>query len=369
MYSFSVEVGNVAAENLGDNRPAVYQEDGAWIFRASSIGSCATKLALIASGEVEVHSAKTLNAFRLGHEHEEIVKDRLTRAGVVYMMDQLALDISIIDQPTDTRPKVFVRGHIDGTIKDCPALPKFGLNEPVPGLALLEVKSMYGPGFDNFLATGLKDYPGYETQVKLYAFYLSKWLGKDVPVIFAAQCKEDLRLNIQVFRFTQDELLDCLLSVQKKALLVISTLKSIQSGIRPKCIDHYDQKFSCPFEEYHAEDPERVTVREIEPESKDGQWLKSALDRNAELGIEIANSIEEQKRLKKLIEQAHKKENADKLKCGEYTIRFQKNAPSIDREGLRRDYPEIARLEEQYKNDAGSHMRIDKSKSKSKEKN
>jgi hypothetical protein len=337
---------------MSDNRPAVYFEDGRWIFRASSIGSCPVKLAAIALGRIEEHSHRTLKAFELGHEHELIVKDRLAREGARPICDQLEVSIPLKNGCT-------VRGHIDGILLGIPSIPKFGLENVVLGPCLLEVKSMYGPSYDLFLSSGLDEFKNYRDQVDLYTHYLNGYMsysetGSGIKIAMACQCKEDLRLNIQIF----DHDPSVVGRITEKTSLVMELINKSKNGEKLVCFESSKQKFPCLFEDLHEEDKNENKILELDEASDQGQQIINLLDRNRQLGTEIGNLCEEQKRIKSALEQFHKNSEHEKVRCGRYTIRTQNSPPAIDRTALKRDYPEIAKLEEQYKTQ-GTHMRID----------
>lgn len=344
---------------MSDNRPAVYFEDGSWIFRASAIGSCPVKLAAIALGRVEEHSQRTLKAFELGHEHELIVKDRLAREGVRVICDQLEANIPLGNGAV-------IRGHIDGVLPGLVSIPKFGFEGTIVGTCLLEVKSMYGPSYDLFLSSGLDGFQVYRDQVDLYSYFLQKIFYKygveqNIKIVMACQCKEDLRLNIQVFE-PDFSVVD---RMKDKTSRIIELINKSRNGEKLVCFDADKQKFPCLFEDLHEEDEKDCQILSIDESSQEGAELVKILERNRELGTQIGNLCDEQKRLKAAIEQLHKKSGAQKVKCGGYTIRQQNSPPAIDRTAMRRDYPEIAKIEEQYKSQ-GTHVRIDYKEQKSK---
>lgn len=97
---------------MGDDRPAVYEEDGAWIYRASSLGNCPKELTAIRCGFTPApFPAHFDKIFADGHRGEDVIIAELERRGHVITRQQEEVNLEVL-------PGVFIRGHIDGVMDD-----------------------------------------------------------------------------------------------------------------------------------------------------------------------------------------------------------------------------------------------------------
>lgn len=313
-------------------RPAMHYDHtlSKWVIRASALGSCPTKLALIATGRTEEFSPAVLRAFAAGHEHEEIVKDRLRRRG--YVIDREQDDISL-----DLGAAV-IKGHWDGRIQGGPESESFSES-------VLEVKSMREESYMEWLAYGFDAFPTYAAQVSFYSYATGIQ-----QIVFATQCKSDLSLHLEHFVEPPVPLGDLLFRVYR-TLQIVAEIE--ETGSHPPCTEHTKQKFPCPFEDAHDLTPEPVVELEDDPDGAISHTAQAYLD----LSRQIKDLEERQKSLRGALEDRLNATGCRKARCGKYS--FQRiYTTSRDYGALLRDNPEIAKMLQSYER-TNSYVRID----------
>lgn len=330
-------------------RPAVYwcHESQKWIFRAFAIGSCPLKLALIATGGREEFSEASRAAFKAGHEHERIVKDRLRARGFVIDDEQreIELDLGI----------ALIRGHWDGRIALNPLLKPveddyLTHNLESSGLApgtpcVLEVKSMREEDYMRFLSQGLEAFPAYSRQISLYSGVTG------LPILYAVQCKSDLSLFLRYYPGPIVDFGDLMSRVSR----VLGYIASIEGGESPLCVDFQAEKFRCSFEDRHdtaLATADAIDLKDAAPE------LETEADRYISLGKQIKALEAERDAAKRKLREAIDATDASKMRAGKFSWQLVASK-STDYGGMIRDNPHLAAMIPAYERENGHWLRVD----------
>ena len=174
-----------------DNRPMVYGEEGKFVYRASSCGSCIKALIAARMGmEPEARSDALERIAEEGNLHEGAVIAYLTNNGFLIEDRQNELEIAL--------PSAVIRGHCDGTATNNSGETLYDyLNRPIEQgrKFLLEIKSMGRSVFDRFLDKGIDDdsFYRYAVQISLY-MYKTK-----LPGMLVAKCRDDGRTVVVLY--------------------------------------------------------------------------------------------------------------------------------------------------------------------------
>jgi hypothetical protein len=167
---------------VSDSRPIVYTEtdpDGEWvIYRASSIGKPTRCLAAAREGAEALPAPQYLiDAAEAGNRYEGIVKERLRAEGwTIPESEEQDIAELVLRDPTPAAPGIKVRGHLDGWTA---ISPEDGVD------TMLEVKSMSGRVFEEWVAHQFPRFPEYAAQLTCYMMATGK------PATYAVVCRDD----------------------------------------------------------------------------------------------------------------------------------------------------------------------------------
>lgn len=93
---------------MSDDRPSVYEENGKWIYRASSFGNCIKELVAIRCGiKPAPWPALFKQKFADGHRGEDTIISMMEARGFTVTRRQEEINWEIL-------PGIVIRGHIDG---------------------------------------------------------------------------------------------------------------------------------------------------------------------------------------------------------------------------------------------------------------
>ena len=195
--------GAVVATNTGDDRPAVYIEDGVYVFRASSLKTEDCQLIRTLQGETpNAHSANTLAAFAAGHEWEPKIIERYEgMRDAKFTEDQKEVVLQVTSN-------IIVRGHIDGIIVDDDGTQTLG-----------EVKCLAPTTMDSIRRAGTVGGAfGYDIQLSIYMHALGlpgEWVvgvkgwvdskGQPVPWKDRSQFPDGEQVLTEIHTETVDE--------------------------------------------------------------------------------------------------------------------------------------------------------------------
>ena len=195
--------GAVAATNTGDDRPAVYIEDGTYVFRASSLKTEDCQLIRTLQGETpNAHSANTLAAFAAGHEWEPKIIERYEgMRDAKFTEDQKEVVLQVASN-------IIVRGHIDGIIVEDDGTQTLG-----------EVKCLAPTTMDSIRRAGTVGGAfGYDIQLSIYMHALGlpgEWVvgvkgwvdskGQPVPWKDRSQFPDGEQVLTEIHTETVDE--------------------------------------------------------------------------------------------------------------------------------------------------------------------
>ena len=319
-----------ASDTEAHQKPAIYQEGDQWVIRGSSLGMCPLRVAQRGIGRVEEVHDRVRMAWRLGHEHEQIVKSRLRARGYVIEGEQNTIELAV-------GPKTILRGHTDAD--RC-------LLE-VPGLGqvdcVLEVKSMNEHHYETWLARGIEGFPNYAKQISFYSLALDK------PILYAVQCKDDLRLPL---RFYADP--PCSkVELQTDVLRIMGMITQLRAGVRLTCDQHQEETFSCPFDDLHVDPPDRVCVKIDDPD------LEARAGRYRELGEQISGLKKEQDEIRRQLGHMLDLAGHPKVKAGVLTVQWCPGREKTCWGEFLRDHPEMAQRLLQYKAVGDPYLRVD----------
>lgn len=156
-----------------DDRPVAYLDAGRPVYRASACGGCLR--ALVASrlgfSPVEVPEFMSRAAVE-GSRHEPWVVEDLGAQGWVVDGRQEEVEIE--------SAAFAIRGHIDGTAA------KDGTNH------LLEIKTMSGRRYADYLRHGVGHFPRYAAQIAVYHE------AKKLPILYAVKNRDSGALDLRV---------------------------------------------------------------------------------------------------------------------------------------------------------------------------
>ncbi len=319
-----------ASDTEAHQKPAIYQEGDQWVIRGSSLGMCPLRVAQRGIGRVEEVHDRVRMAWRLGHEHETIVKGRLRARGYVIEGEQNTIELKV-------GPNTILRGHTDAD--RC-------LLE-VPGLGqvdcVLEVKSMNPHHYETWLARGVEGFPHYAKQISFYSLALGK------PILYAVQCKEDLRLSLQFYADPPCSMVE----LQTDVLRIMGMITQLRAGARLTCDQHEEETFACPFDDLHVDPPARVCGKVDDPE------MEARAHRYRELGEQISWLKKEQDEIKRQLGHMVDLSGFSKVKAGVLTVQWCAGRETTCWGEFLRDHPEMAQRLLQYKAVGSPYLRVD----------
>lgn len=202
-------------ENIGDNRPPIYDDGEIRVVRASSVGGCLRSLAAWGQGvdgNQENVPVAMRRAWAEGHRNEPIilnllrtrelgVKDRMGQETFEEWRPLDAYDVEMQGYATfeDTgqakgqgrvvvpfhslTPKVEIRAALDGVSRVFKSKVGKGLDKGT--VAVVEAKAFSEATFQKWWKHGLEPFPYYQWQVSVQAH------GTGLPVLFVVGVKDD----------------------------------------------------------------------------------------------------------------------------------------------------------------------------------
>lgn len=217
---------------MGDDRAAVYEEDGKVYYRASSLGGCLTMLAAARQQlEAQPPSGKQLEIYEAGNDAEDWVLGNHLMIG--NLQEEVVLSVT---------KRISVVGHIDGEYVDGDYPAK---------LPIVEIKSQSPDLFDVWT-------PDYWTEDELwkkYAWQVSAYMlakGKQLEMIRVRREEPLIFQSVQTIEkpfHTLDEIRNRILTVEALAA------DSITPCTTPN--------FFCPYPYLHPQ-PEPIEDTEME---------------------------------------------------------------------------------------------------------
>jgi len=160
---------------MSDNRPNVYEDDGMWVYRASSLGNCVKALTAARLGyEAFPHPDWLLKKFDEGNAAEPILIDRFLSyyPNVDWYMldpnDEASYGAYPHVKYMNTHDGQFtcqipvgatavIRGHMDGIAAN-----------GTGGRVVIECKAFAASYWDKYMSKGIEAFPYYATQLSLY---------------------------------------------------------------------------------------------------------------------------------------------------------------------------------------------------------
>lgn len=226
-----------------DNRPNVYYDpkasngDGAWVYRASSLGMCVRALAGIGQDYKDARNAETQamldRTAKEGQRHEAHVLEDLTETGWRIVEQQTLVEIPVL-------PGVIIRGHTDGIITKGAS----GKHR------LLEVKSMSTKVFQRWQAEGFAAFDKYAYQISAYMH------ATNLDVVYVVKRREDGLVDLKHLKADQPPVKWGAV-VRKVALAE----KHRKAGSLPACDAGASEKYMCPL--WYLHDEEDTTANEV----------------------------------------------------------------------------------------------------------
>lgn len=332
-----IQTDEKTSEEL-DKKP-VYIENGGFVIRASTLGSCPLRLAHIFNGRSEEHSPQLLEAFRMGHVFEGFIIAKLQVAhGLTFFRNQETVEYDC----NGFLAPCIIRGHIDGMISPGSKAESISdilihKSEPIPFNTLdgmvAEFKSASDSSFKEFCSKGIADYPGYQKQFATYIQVLSHtggvifFINKKTQEI-AAQYISPLTASLQMEK------------IREQANKTIEAIVNLKSSKPQKCSDFRGLKFSCPFADLH-EDEEEEEVENSE--------LFKAFEKRDRLKKEIGDLEEQVADLQRIIDGFRDKTENGKIRCGDYHSYMNPGKKSTDYIKIRTLLPQLKQMEDEYK--------------------
>lgn len=240
-----------------DSRPIAYLDAGRPVYRASACGGCLRSLVASRLGFTPVEAPEFMSRAAVeGSRHEPWVIEDLRNLG--WEVDSRQEEVEV------EAPAFVIRGHIDGTAA------KVGERR------VLEVKTMSGRRYSDYLRHGLAKFPRYSAQVAVYHH------AKGLPILYAVKNRDSGALDVRALPEPPVEFEE----VRRRLLLAEVHARK---GALPSC-DYEPKSFErriCPFsylcdggdskEEAAVEgrvlDWDRLSLRE---------WAKRYLDAKAQ---------------------------------------------------------------------------------------
>jgi hypothetical protein len=165
---------------MADDRPIVYEENGVWVYRASSVGVSIRELVAARLGYPPLPPPEYLRkAAAAGNRYESIVKSRLGERGWIIDSEQPTIEIPI---EGGTGP-LLIRGHLDGDRVQVNGYP----------LAMLEVKSMSARVWERWHVEGFAGFGTYAAQIAAYMH----GTGRPAWYVVVNRDDDDVELDIQ----------------------------------------------------------------------------------------------------------------------------------------------------------------------------
>ncbi|MFQ5524238.1 MAG: hypothetical protein ACE5F5_11805 [Acidimicrobiia bacterium] len=132
------------------DRPAIYQSEGVWYYRASALGGCINELVFLAKGEQPAEKSDYIQqVLQAGQDWEGPVRERLASdAGYEITPGEPAI--------LEVAPGHVVVGNTDGKAID---------GDEVLGV---EIKTLGEESFGDFCRSGLDKFPEYQWQLSCY---------------------------------------------------------------------------------------------------------------------------------------------------------------------------------------------------------
>jgi len=198
---------------MGDDRPSVYEENGVWVYRASAAGRCERELWAYRTGMTPTaHPDWLEKAFQEGHDNEDAILDAV---GEITMQQHL------IEIPVGKG--VMFRGAIDGYQESSKKL--------VDAKAFAE--STY---YTKWLKTGIRGFPSYVAQMRLYGAGLELQGLELNGLIMAIGIKNDdgVVQKVKQFKYLFDDVPLTLRDLKWKVMRIEVAARNNQM---PSCVE------------------------------------------------------------------------------------------------------------------------------------
>jgi hypothetical protein len=325
---------------MGDNRPNVYEDNGVWVYRASSLGNCVKALTAARLGyEAFPHPDWLLKKFEEGNTAEPILIDRFLsyHPGKWWMLDpnnpQAYEDYPYVkhvnvhdDQFTCQIPvglTAVIRGHMDGIATNHD-------NE----LFVVECKAFAASYWDKYMKQGIEAFPYYATQLSLYMH------ATGLPGMFVMGHKNaDGIMNddceVHVDRFDTPPI--SLGAIKTRVAKIENIAKT---GELPMCDQN---QYPCQYVYLHDDQPEEEDVLELQDRD---------LDRFADM-YEKACAMEKEAKQMKDVAKAGIQATFDilgrkggKVRTADYNIQdyvSERDARTVEYKASTVRYPKISR--------------------------
>jgi hypothetical protein len=246
---------------MSDNRPNVYEDDGMWVYRASSLGNCVKALVAARLGyEAFPHPDWLLKKFEEGNRAEPQLIERFTRYDdnmLWWMLDpndteaygaypHVRFENTHDDQFTCQIPvgaTAVIRGHMDG------------IAESAAGQrVVVECKAFASSYWDKYMKQGIEAFPYYATQLSLYMH------ATGLPGMFVVGLKntdgdidDDSPVHVDMFDTPP-------LGLGAIKARVAKIEKIAATGELPACDQN---QYPCQFVYLHDDQPEENDVLEV----------------------------------------------------------------------------------------------------------
>lgn len=295
---------------MGDDRPAVYEEDGRWVYRASALGGCTKALAALRMGNSPVAPPAGLQkAFDEGNAAEDKIIELYEKyTARTVRARQQALEIRVSDT-------CVIRGHIDG----------------LADTTLVEAKAFAESTLDDWNRKGWDGFPHYKIQTGLY------WAGvgaESLDMVIGLKNYQGVVETIEIFHYDTPPT-----SSQDAINKVLEIERIAASGELPKECD--EKWWGCPVWYLHEKpEIEEVEDEELKIHIRMYAGAKRSLD-SAQKGKDLAQQFIF-KRLNEL-GLAGKKLKSDKWEVTDVVMAGKK---SLDTAKLKKD---VKNLDDYYK--------------------
>lgn len=275
---------------MGDDRAIVYVEGDWVIYRASSIGKPVRCLAAAREGAEALPAPEYLiRAAEAGNRYEGVVKDRLRAEGWIVPEEgeQEFVEV-VVREPEVGKLGIKVRGHLDA----------WSVSKNRGDDRMLEVKSMSGRVFDEWVAHEFARFPEYAAQLTCYMKATNK------PALYAVVCRDDEDGEERLLLKEVDEPPMDFATLAQKTLIVEAFF---DQGRLPTCDG--TSKYQCPYS--YLCDAQDVRFSELE--SGDDETMRRLLEEYAAQGRLIEELKSNQAVVKADLEKAMGKRKSVKI--------------------------------------------------------
>lgn len=245
---------------MSDNRPNIYEDDGMWVYRASSLGNCVKALVAARLGyEAFPHPDWLLKKFEEGNAAEPVLIDRFLsyHPGKWWMLDpnnEFAYEDYPYVKHADVHDDQFtcqipvgntavIRGHMDGIATNDNG-----------DLYVVECKAFAASYWDKYMKQGIEAFPYYATQLSLYMH------ATGLPGMFVIGHKNADGIMDDGCEVHVDMFLDPPLGLGSIKARVAKIERIATTGELPACDQN---QYPCQFVYLHDDDTEEEDVLEV----------------------------------------------------------------------------------------------------------